>query len=197
MLHIYTTKSQFEVVRHSENWFHLLLLKLITLFDVQIMSRDIEISSKRKSNYYSRGANRLIKWIYKERYELLSLTEKKTTTYFPSSKQTQPKSLSQLAYLPPEKPRDIALIQLVRERVKRCWVFWIRSIVVIFYWISSIEGKWPRLFMMLAASFLSILWMCIPWKHFPLYMFSKIQLVVYYQCCVLIGWAATKLYAHQ
>ena len=24
--------------------------------------------------------------------------------------------------------------------------------------------------------------------------FSKIQLVVYYQCCVLIGWATTKLY---
>ena len=24
--------------------------------------------------------------------------------------------------------------------------------------------------------------------------FSKIQLVVYYQCCVLIGWATTRLY---
>ena len=84
---------------------HLLLLKMITLFDVRIISRDIKISSKRKSNYYSRGTS-----------------EKKTTTYFPSSKQTQPKSLSQLAYLPPEKPRDIVFIQLVRERVKRCWV---------------------------------------------------------------------------
>ena len=30
-------------------------------------------------------------------------------------------------------------------------------------------------------------------------MISKIQLVVYYQCCVLIGWATTRLYviAHQ
>ena len=27
-----------------------------------------------------------------------------------------------------------------------------------------------------------------------LYVFSKIQLVVYYQCCVLIGWATTRLY---
>ena len=131
---------------------HLLLLKMITLFDVRIMSRDIEISSKRKSNYYRRGTS-----------------EKKTTTYFPSSKQTQPKSLSQLAYLPPEKPRDIVFIQLVRERVKRCWVSWIRSIVVIFHWISSIEGKWSRLFIMLAASFLSILWMCIPWQPYFFY----------------------------
>ena len=28
----------------------------------------------------------------------------------------------------------------------------------------------------------------------PLILFSKIQLVVYYQCCVLIGWATTRLY---
>ena len=27
------------------------------------------------------------------------------------------------------------------------------------------------------------------------YKISKIQLVVYYQCCVLIGWATTRLYA--
>ena len=26
------------------------------------------------------------------------------------------------------------------------------------------------------------------------YIFSKIQLVVYYQCCILIGWATTRLY---
>ena len=25
-------------------------------------------------------------------------------------------------------------------------------------------------------------------------LFSKIQLVVYYQCCILIGWATTRLY---
>ena len=33
--------------------------------------------------------------------------------------------------------------------------------------------------------------------HLPrrlLYTFSKIQLVVYYQCYVLIGWATTRLY---
>ena len=28
----------------------------------------------------------------------------------------------------------------------------------------------------------------------PIFTFSKIQLVVYYQCCVLIGWAAARLY---
>ena len=27
-----------------------------------------------------------------------------------------------------------------------------------------------------------------------IYVFSKVQLVVYYQCCVLIGWATTRLY---
>ena len=27
-----------------------------------------------------------------------------------------------------------------------------------------------------------------------IYLFSKIQLVVYYQCCILIGGAATRLY---
>ena len=27
-----------------------------------------------------------------------------------------------------------------------------------------------------------------------LYIISKIQLAVYYQCCVLIGWATTRLY---
>ena len=27
-----------------------------------------------------------------------------------------------------------------------------------------------------------------------MYIISKIQLVVYYQCCVLIGWATTRLY---
>ena len=25
-------------------------------------------------------------------------------------------------------------------------------------------------------------------------IFSKIQLLVYYQCCILIGWATTRLY---
>ena len=28
----------------------------------------------------------------------------------------------------------------------------------------------------------------------PVILFSKIQLVVYYQCCILIGWATTRLY---
>ena len=36
-------------------------------------------------------------------------------------------------------------------------------------------------------------------KRVYIFYFSKIQLVVYYQCCVLIGWATTRLYviAHQ
>ena len=43
-----------------------------------------------------------------------------------------------------------------------------------------------------------------PWKDFRItikiavdeeaFSISKIQLVVYYQCCVLIGWATTGLY---
>ena len=32
------------------------------------------------------------------------------------------------------------------------------------------------------------------WKETLLFDISKIQLVVYYQCCVLIGWATTRLY---
>ena len=33
------------------------------------------------------------------------------------------------------------------------------------------------------------------YKHFnKACLISKIQLVVYYQCCVLIGWATTRLY---
>ena len=39
------------------------------------------------------------------------------------------------------------------------------------------------------------------WKAHSMYIFSKIQLVVYYQCCVLIGCGTTRLYvfviAHQ
>ena len=31
-------------------------------------------------------------------------------------------------------------------------------------------------------------------RYLRLWRFSKIQLVVYYQCCVLIGWASTRLY---
>ena len=31
-------------------------------------------------------------------------------------------------------------------------------------------------------------------SHTELNLFSKIQLVVYHQCCVLIGWATTRLY---
>ena len=31
-------------------------------------------------------------------------------------------------------------------------------------------------------------------RYFELYLFSKIQLVVYYQCCVLIGWATSRLF---
>ena len=27
-----------------------------------------------------------------------------------------------------------------------------------------------------------------------IFIISKIQLVVYYQCCILIGWATTRLY---
>ena len=40
--HIYTTKSRFEVVRYSEKW------KLTALFDIQVMSSDIQIMSKIK-----------------------------------------------------------------------------------------------------------------------------------------------------
>jgi len=42
----------------------------------------------------------------------------------------------------------------------------------------------------------------VPWSHLSsqggsllsIFLFSKLQLVVYYQCCVLIGWATTRLY---
>ena len=34
----------------------------------------------------------------------------------------------------------------------------------------------------------------INYRHFRLTVINEIQLVVYYQCCVLIGWATTGLY---
>ena len=37
-------------------------------------------------------------------------------------------------------------------------------------------------------------WMTLPKRIITFVAFSKIQLVVYYQCCILIGWAATRLY---
>ena len=85
--HIYTTKSRFEVVRYvSEKWFHLLLLKWMdenwSLFLIYKSCPVTYKSCQRESkiNYYSwflsRGTSQLIKWIYKERYELLLLERK-------------------------------------------------------------------------------------------------------------------------
>ena len=77
---IYTTKSRFEVVRYSEKWLHLLLLIWMdgnwSLFLIYKSCPVTYKSCQRESkiNYYSwfssRGTSRLIKWIYKERYEL-------------------------------------------------------------------------------------------------------------------------------
>ena len=79
VLHIYTTKSRFEVVRYGEKWFHLLLLKRMnenwSLFLIY-KSCQRESAIKYYSWFLSRGTKRLIKWIYRERYELLLLKRK-------------------------------------------------------------------------------------------------------------------------
>ena len=82
MPHIRSTKSRFEVVRYSEKWFHLLLLKWLNEnWSLFLIYKSCPVTYKscqreHKINYYSwslsRGKNRLIKWIYKARYELLS-----------------------------------------------------------------------------------------------------------------------------
>ena len=84
--HIYTTKSWFEVVRYDEKWFHFLLLKWMDenwSFFLIYKSCPVKYKSRQrqsKINYYSsflsRGTSRLIKWIYKERYELLYLLKR-------------------------------------------------------------------------------------------------------------------------
>ena len=40
------------------------------------------------------------------------------------------------------------------------------------------------------GTWVNVCWVCAA----GLSHFSKIQLVVYYQCCILIGWATTRLY---
>ena len=44
------------------------------------------------------------------------------------------------------------------------------------------------------AKTLYLVWRGILTYTWRLTEISKIQLVVYYQCCILIGWAATRLY---
>ena len=129
--------------------------KLIALFVVQI--RDIEVWLRSKINYnYSwflrSGSSRLIKWIYKERYELLLLKRKQQHNYS-LSKQTQPRFLL-LACLPPCNVA-YAFIQLARKRVQRFekMAGIVNKVYCACSLTSSIEGKWPRLFIMLAAFF--------------------------------------------
>ena len=76
--HSYTTQSRFEVVRYSEKWFHLLLLKWMdenwSLFLIYKSCPVTYKSCQRESkiNYYSwflsRGTSRLIECIYIKRY---------------------------------------------------------------------------------------------------------------------------------
>ena len=129
--------------------------KLIALFVVQIS--DIEVWLRSKINYnYSwflrSGSNRLIKWIYKERYELLLLKRKQQHNYS-LSKQTQPRFFL-LACLPPCN-LAYAFIQLARKRVQRFekMAGIVNKVYCACSLTSSIEGKWPRLFIMLAAFF--------------------------------------------
>ena len=129
--------------------------KLIALFVVQIS--DIEVWLRSKINYnYSwflrRGSSRLIKWIYKERHELLLLKRKQQHNYS-LSKQTQPRFFL-LACLPPCN-LAYAFIQLARKRVQRFekMAGIVNKVYCACSLTSSIEGKWPRLFIMLAAFF--------------------------------------------
>ena len=126
--------------------------KLIALFVIQIS--DIEVWLRSKINYnYSwflrSGSNRLIKWIYKERHELLLLKRKQQHNYS-LSKQTQPRYFL-LACLPPCN-LAYAFIQLARKRVQRFekMAGIVNKVYCACSLTSSIEGKWPRL---LAAFF--------------------------------------------
>ena len=81
-----TTKSRFEVVRYSEKWFHLILLKrmdenwslFLTYKSCPVTCKSCQRDSKinHYSWFLSRGTSRLKKWIYKERHELLFLKRK-------------------------------------------------------------------------------------------------------------------------
>ena len=150
--------------------------KLIALFVVQIS--DIEVWLRSKINYnYSwflrRGSSRLIKWIYKERHELLLLKRKQQHNYS-LSKQTQPRYFL-LACLPPCN-LAYAFIQLARKRVQRFEKMTgiVNKVYCACSLTSSIEGKWPRLFIMLAAFFGVIVKVYSMTTLFPLY-------ILYYQ----------------
>ena len=146
--------------------------KLIALFVVQI--GDIEVWLRSKINYnYSwflrSGSSRLIKWIYKERYELLLLKRKQQHNYS-LSKQTQPRFLL-LACLPPCNVA-YAFIQLARKRVQRFEKM--AGIVNKVYCACSLILNWREMASIVynvSRLFLALLWKCIPWQPYFLFIF--------------------------